>query len=564
MKGTDPVCSRRPATADCWWTDAVFYEIYIRSFQDSDGDGVGDLNGIASRLDYLADLGVTALWITPFYPSPQIDFGYDVGDYEDVDPQFGTLADFDALVDAAHRRGIRIVIDVVLNHTSDRHPWFEASRGSRTSAMRDWYVWRDGAGDGRPPNNWESVFGGPAWTFDDRTGQWYYHCFYRQQPDLNWRNPVVEARMHDVLKFWLDRGVDGFRLDAVSALFEDPELRDNPPLASPRVTLTGVVAQDWVHNRRPDEVLDALQRVRLFVDRDGRDAVLISEAYLDTADELAPFYGRNGDDGMHLPFNFFLAQVPSLDARLFRRAVEDVEAACRGRWPSLVLSNHDINRACDRLADAAHTDACAKLLAMLLLTLRGTPFMYYGEEIGMRTDPPRQRDEVLDPVGRTFWPAYKGRDGVRRPMTWNGTAGHGFTRGTPWLPFPSDANSRHVAAQTDDGRSVLEFYRALLRLRAASPALREGEYRSLESVPEVFAYTRTAGIGTRGFSRADARAFEASVVVLNMSDRVVDRALMADGSLVRGRVALGTHRRPEEPIDLAPLSLQPFEGLVIA
>jgi len=548
MKVIESVCSRRPATADCWWTRAVFYEIYIRSFQDSNGDGIGDLNGIASRLDYLADLGVTALWITPFYPSPQVDFGYDVSDYEDVDPQFGTLADFDALVGAAHRRGIRIVIDVVLNHTSDRHPWFESSRSSPASPMRGWYVWRDGRRDGTPPNNWESVFGGPAWTFDERSGQWYYHCFYRQQPDLNWRNPAVEARMHAVLKFWLDRGVDGFRLDAVSALYEDPDLRDNPPLESPRVTLTGVVAQEWAHNRRPDEVLDALQRVRRFVDRDGRDAVLISEAYLDTADELAPFYGRHGDDGMHLPFNFFLAQVPSLDARLFRRAVEDVEAATRGRWPSLVLSNHDINRACDRLA-AANTDACAKLLAMLLLTLRGTPFIYYGEEIGMPTDPPRDRDEVLDPVGRTFWPAYKGRDGVRRPMPWDGSAGHGCTRGTPWLHFPGDAASRHVAAQADDGASVLEFYRALLRLRADTPALREGAYRSLESASAVFAYTRSA---------------DEVLVALNMSDRVVERALTADVP-TRGnaRVALGTHRAAEAPVDAQALVLQPFEGVVI-
>ena len=417
--------------------------------------------------------------------------------------------------------------------------------------MRDWYVWRGGASGGRPPNNWESVFGGPAWTLDERTGQWYYHAFYSEQPDLNWRNPAVEARMHAVLKFWLERGVDGFRLDAVSALYEDPELRDNPPLAAPRVTLTGVVSQERLHNRRPDEVLDALQRVRQFVDRNGRDAVLISEAYLDSVDELVPFYGRNGDDGMHLPFNFFLAQVPSLDAPLFRRAVEDVETACRGRWPSLVLSNHDVRRACDRLADASQADACAKLLAMLLLTLRGTPFIYYGEEIAMRTEAPRRLDEVLDPVGRRFWPEYKGRDGVRRPMPWTADAGHGFTHATPWLGFPADAASRNVAAQTGDGRSVLETYRALLRARANSEALRSGDYRSLDSAPSVFAYTR----------RADASS---AVVALNMSDRVVERAL-ADGptNFVHGRAAVGTHRHQGEAVDLARLGLLPLEGLVI-
>jgi len=432
--------------------------------------------------------------------------------------------------------------------------------------MRDWYVWRDGGPGGRPPNNWESVFGGPAWTIDDRTGQWYYHCFYREQPDLNWRNPAVEARMHAVLKFWLDRGVDGFRLDAVSALFEDPGLHDNPPLAAPRVTLTGVISQEWRHNRRPDEVLDALQRVRRFIDCDGRGAVLISEAYLDSVDQLVPFYGRNGDDGMHLPFNFFLAQVPSLDAHRFRRAVEDVEAACRGRWPSLVLSNHDIRRACDRLAATANVDACAKLLAMMLLTLRGTPFIYYGEEIGLRTDPPRSRDDVLDPVGRRFWPAYKGRDGVRRPMPWTADAGHGFTRATPWLAFTSDAALCNVAAQTGDTQSVFEFYRALLRLRANSPALREGNYRSMDSAPEVFAYARTASEGARGF--------QPSAVALNLSDRMVERALLMDGTTpvgadprarpnVNGRVALGTHRRPDDVVDLARLTLRPLEGLVI-
>jgi alpha-glucosidase len=536
---------------DGWWTEAVFYEIYIRSFQDSNRDGIGDLNGITARLDYLADLGVTALWITPFYPSPQVDFGYDVTDYEAVDPQFGTLTDFDRLADAAHRRGMRVVIDVVLNHTSDRHPWFDASRSSRSSPMRDWYVWRDGARDGEPPNNWESVFGGPAWTFDERAGQWYYHCFYRQQPDLNWRNPAVEARMQAVLKFWLDRGVDGFRLDAVNALYEDPHLRDNPPLPSPRVTLTGVVTQTPANNRRPEEVHGALQRVRRFVDAQTRDAVLISEAYLDSPDDLVRYYGLDDSPEVHLPFNFFLAQVPSLDAELFRRAVDEVDAACGGRWPSLVLSNHDINRACDRLAGVADADTCAKLLAILLLTARGTPFIYYGEEIGMRTEPPRHRDEVRDPVGRTFWPVYKGRDGVRRPMSWSPGAGHGFTSVTPWLGFASDAGSRNVAEQTDDGRSVLEFYRALLRLRGGSRALRQGDYTSIDAADGVFAYTR--------------RLEDAMVLVaLNMSDRPVETALIVSGGpAVARRVALGTHRRPQEPVDPRRLDLRPFEGVVI-
>src|SRR6059058_2985104 len=293
-----------------WWKQAVFYEIYIRSFQDSSDDGVGDLNGIARRLDYLADLGVDAIWITPFYPSPQVDFGYDISNHEEVDRQFGTLADFDALIAAAHPRNIKVVIDIVLNHLSDRHPWFLDSRSSRSSAYRDWFVWRDGRAPGEPPNNWESAFGGPAWTFDERTGQWYYHFFYAEQPDLNWRHPMVEARMFETLAFWIGHGVDGFRLDAVNTLFEDPDLQDNPQLPEPKVTLTGVRTQDFVNTRRLPELHDVLQRLRRYVDGRARDVVLISEAYVDEIDELVRFYGDN-DDEMHLPFNFFLTQAPA-------------------------------------------------------------------------------------------------------------------------------------------------------------------------------------------------------------------------------------------------------------
>src|SRR5436190_3422603 len=273
-------------TAAMWWNHAVFYEIYIRSFQDSNDDGIGDLNGITSRLDYLQDLGVTAISITPFYPSPQVDFGYDVADHENVDPLFGTLADFGHLVSEAHRREIKVVIDVILHHTSDQHPFFQASRTSRASAYRDWYVWRDGVAPERPPNNWESAFGGPAWTYDIDTGQWYYHFFYKEQPDLNWRNPEVEQRMFRTLAFWLNRGVDGFRLDAVNTLFEDPELRDNPPLCSRRVTLTGVYTQDSIYTRRLPEVHEVLRRLRAFVDHRAPGAVLISEAYVDAVSDL--------------------------------------------------------------------------------------------------------------------------------------------------------------------------------------------------------------------------------------------------------------------------------------
>jgi len=532
-----------------WWVDAVFYQIYIRSFQDSNGDGIGDLAGIVSRLDYLSGLGVTALWITPFYPSPQIDFGYDVSDHEAVDPQFGTLGDFDRLVAAAHRLGIRIVVDVVLNHTSDRHPWFEVSRRTRESPMRDWYIWRDGAPNGGPPNNWESVFGGPAWTRDERTGQWYYHCFYREQPDLNWRNPAVEARMHQVLAFWADRGVDGFRLDAVSVLFEDEALRDNPLLPEPRVTLTGVVSQTTLYNRLPAEVHAALRRVRSFVDRRAPSCVLISEAYLDSAVDLAAFYG-DGDE-MQLPFNFFLAQVPSLDATAFRAAIDTVERACAGRWPSIVMSNHDIDRACDRLAQDGNADAVARLLAVLLLTLRGTPFVYYGEEIAMRTEPPARLEDVRDPVGRRFWPRYKGRDGVRRPMSWTPAPGHGFTSGTPWLPFSIDANTRNVAAHDADRGSLLAVYRTLIRLRRESRALASGRYESVASDVRVLAYRRV-------------HDSDEALVLLNMSQDTVTAPLGVtprDG--ITWHTAVSTAATQADAHDADTPTLRPCEAVVL-
>src|SRR3954471_1304892 len=485
-----------------WWKHAVFYEIYLRSFQDSNGDGIGDLNGVTARLDYLADLGVDAVWLTPFYPSPQVDFGYDVSDHEQVDPQFGSLADFDRLVSAAHQRGLKVVLDIVLNHTSDRHPWFEASRADRSSDLRDWYVWRDGAPGGGPPNNWESAFGGPAWTFDPATGQWYYHFFYAQQPDLNWRNPDVERRMFDTVKFWIDRGADGFRLDAINTLFEDPALRDNPPLPEPRLTLTGVRTQDFVQTRRLPEVHDVLRRLRHFTDAHRPDTLLISEAYVDVVDDLVRLYGE--DDEVHLPFNFFLAQVPAFDAAAFKCAVEQVDGACGDRWPSLVLSNHDIDRAVDRLGARGNPEHVAKLLAMMLLTLRGSPFIYYGEEIGMRTEPPARLGGARGRVGRTFWPDYRGRDGVRRPLAWDNTPGGGFTTGAPWLGLASDAADRNIAEQSTEAGSLLNFYRELLAIRRQSAALREGRYRSLPSCTNVFAFLRES-------------ASEQMLVVLNMN-----------------------------------------------
>lgn len=533
-----------------WWREAVFYEIYVRSFQDSNDDGIGDLGGIESRLPYLAALGVDALWITPFYPSPQIDFGYDISDHEDVDPQFGSLADFERLIEAAHRQKMKIVIDLVLNHTSDRHPRFVASRASRTSPYRDWYVWRDGRGDGVPPNNWESAFGGPAWSYDETTGQWFYHYFYAEQPDLNWRNPAVEAWMFDTVRFWLGRGVDGFRLDAINTLFEDEALRDNPTLATPRVKLTGVVSQDTTYTRGLPEVHEVLRRLRVMVDREAPGTLLISEAYVDTIDDLVRFYGVEDAPQVQLPFNFFLAQVPVLSAPAVRQVVDDIERRCGSFWPSLVFNNHDIDRACDRYGEGRDREGIARLLAVLLLTLRGSPFIYYGDEIGMRTFPPHDIDDVRDPVGRTFWPQYKGRDGVRRPMAWDRSANAGFTRGVPWLALAPDAHTRNVEAQRGDAESVLTLHRTLLAARRSSAALRRGSHRTLASHEDVFAFARETET-------------ETVIVALNCADEERDAGVRLEDAMPRDwSVIVGTHSHVAT-VTLESLRLRPLEGLVL-
>jgi alpha-glucosidase len=385
-----------------WWRHAVFYEIYPRSFMDSNGDGIGDLNGIASKLDYLKSLGVDAIWITPCYPSPQVDFGYDVSDYENIDPMYGTLADFDRLHAEAQKRGIRIIMDFVINHTSDQHAWFVDSRSSRTSAKRDWYIWRDGKAPGVPPNNWVSIFGGPAWTLDAKTGQYYYHYFYPQQPDLNWRNPAVHAAMFDVTRWWYKRGVAGFRLDAVSTLFEDPGLKDNPAL--PGLNKLGDPKQEEIYNTKLPEVHDVLRDLRKVADE--HDAVLIGETWTKDVSELKQYYGEHNDE-LQMPMDFMFTMVNKLSAAEFRRQIAAVESS--GGWPVFVISNHDIERSYVRYGDGQNNPAIAKLMAALYLTLRGTAIMYYGEEIGMTNTDPVRVEDVKDPIGRVGWPLEKVR-----------------------------------------------------------------------------------------------------------------------------------------------------------
>ena len=475
-----------------WWESAVFYQIYPRSFKDTDGDGIGDLNGIIEKLDYLKSLGINAVWITPFYPSPQVDFGYDVSDYTAVDPQFGTLANFDRLVSEAHKRGIRVVVDFVLNHTSDRHPWFLESRSSLTNPKRDWYIWRDGK-NGKPPNNWAAAWSSLAWTFDEKTNQFYYHYFDPSQPDLNWRNPEVEKAMHEVLRFWSNRGVDGFRLDALNLLYEDEKLPDNPVTNRPRKGSKTEYEQETIYNNNLPEIHDAMRRMRRYTDNLDSNVLLVGEIFTPTFEKLAEYYGEK-DDEVQLPFNFFFTKVPKLSASEFRGQVEAAEKFTEGRTTTYVLSNHDRPRAFDRYGDGENNEKIAKLLATMLLTLRGVPFIYYGEEIGMKTTDPQTIEEVRDPRGLRYFPADKGRDGSRTPMQWNAQENAGFTSGKPWLKIPPQYKEKNVAAQISDPDSILNYYKKLLKLRRKESALREiGKYHSFGQDPNVFAYLRTGG-----------------------------------------------------------------------
>jgi len=472
-------------TAPPWWASAVVYQIYPRSFCDGDGDGVGDLSGIRSRLDHLVRLGVDAVWLSPFYRSPMKDFGYDISDHCDVDPVFGTLADFDALVADCHARGLRVLVDLVPNHTSDLHPWFQASRSSRYHPMRDWYWWRDGGPDGGPPNNWVAAFSpDPAWTFDAATGQWYLHQFLPEQPDLNWANPEVEAAMHDVVRFWLDRGVDGFRIDVVHGIGKDPQLPDDPPEVAglPHVPL----------NDRPETHVH-LRRLRALLDSYPGDRMMLGEVFLLDTAKVAAYYG-DGDE-LHLSFNFPPLFAP-WKASAWRRQIETTAAELDpvGAWPTWVLSNHDTVRHRSRYG----SEARARAAALLLLGLRGTPVLYAGEELGL-LDAEVPAERVVDPGGR---------DGCRAPIPWDPTHGHGWPT-DPWLPFPPEADTHNVADEWADPRSTLDLYRRSLVARRASAALRTGAQRLLEVPAGVVGWVRTAG--------ADRR-----VVLVNFSDEVVD------------------------------------------
>jgi len=529
-----------------WWQSATVYQIYPRSFQDSNGDGIGDLKGIIDRVDYLAWLGVNAVWVSPFYPSPMADFGYDISDYIGIDPIFGTLDDFDRLVAALHRHDIRVVLDFVPNHSSDRHPWFQEARRSRSDPRRDWYIWRDPGPDGGPPNNWMSLATGRnAWQFDAETGQYYYHAFLTEQPDLNWRNPDVRKAMYDAMRFWLDRGVDGFRVDVLWHLAKDPQFRDDP--VNPDFRDDDPPYKQLIPQYSADQpgILDIAAEMRHVLDEYPGDRVLIGELYLPLT-RLVAYYGPDLT-AVHLPFNFSLLWAAwtraGWTARALSSLIRDYEAALPpGAWPNWVLGNHDQPRVATRLGPAQ-----ARVAMVLLLTLRGTPTLYYADELGHESVqiPP---DRVRDPFGLNMPGGTQGRDPVRTPMPWNRSENGGFTAGQPWLPLAGNAAAISVEEQKADPRSMLSLTRSLLALRRHEPALAIGDWAPLPVDAEALAYTRRWG--DRSF-----------IVVLDLESRAKTIRL---GKGVGGRIELSTHPdRVGTPVS-TELELGADEAVIIA
>ncbi|MBC2668102.1 alpha-amylase family glycosyl hydrolase [Novosphingobium piscinae] len=513
-----------------WWRGAAIYQIYPRSFRDSDGDGIGDLPGITAGLGHVASLGVDAIWISPFFTSPMKDFGYDVADYCDVDPIFGTLADFDALVAEAHRLGLRVIIDQVYAHSSDQHPWFAASRAARTGDKADWYVWADAQADGTPPNNWQSVFGGPAWTWDARRRQYYMHTFLREQPQLNVANPAVQEALLGAARFWLDRGVDGFRLDALNHAMHDPQLRDNPP--APETGRLRTRPFDFQIKRysqsqpgmipfveRLRQVCDGYGAVHLVAEIGGDDPLPEMKAYTAGGQRLSSAYG----------FDFLYA--PALTPELVAAAMAawhgvPADDGLAEGWPSWAFENHDAPRALSRWCEPAEREAFARLKIALLAALRGNIIVYQGEELGLLQDT-IPFEQLQDPEAIANWPLTLSRDGARTPLPWTDAPGGGFTTGTPWLPLSAANRARAVALQEDDSGSLLHHTRHVLALRRRSPALRHGGFRLVTADEALLCFERH-GAGERVVCR------------FNLSDRpVASMAPAGEVLLASGATATG-------------------------
>jgi alpha-glucosidase len=532
--------SKSRAGAGPWWQDAVIYQVYPRSFQDGNGDGIGDLKGIIERADYFSWLGVDAVWFSPFFTSPMADFGYDISNYLDIDPSFGTLADFDKLVAALHARNIRVILDYVPNHTSDQHPWFVESRKSRNNPKRDWYLWRDPAADGGPPNNWQSLAGGSSWEFDAHTRQYYCHTFLKQQCDLNWRNAAVRDAMHDVLRFWLDRGVDGFRIDAVGCLAKDPALRDDPPNPDFHPGDPPFARNLMVNSANGPDIMDFVGGIRRVVEGYPREPVLIGEVYLKTG-EIALYYGAELG-GLQLPTNFNLLWTPWKAGPILEVIAAYEAVLPAGAWPDWVMGNHDQSRIASRLGRAQ-----ARIAMVLLLTLRGTPILYYGDELGLQ-DIAITSGKLRDPFGLNMPGSGQGRDPERCPMPWDETEKAGFTTGDPWLPIGSNGPGSSVEWQRNDESSMLSMTQELLDLRRREPALSRGSWSGLPVKSEVLAYFRQLG---------DTRF----AVLLNLENNL-KRLRIAE--IPSGLVIFSTHKRDRRQPIHQDVELAANEGLIIA
>lgn len=534
-----------------WWREAVFYQIYPRSFYDANGDGIGDLEGIRLKLDYLSELGIDGIWISPFYRSPMADFGYDVSDYKDVDPIFGTLSDFDELLKEAHKRGIKVIIDQVYNHTSDQHPWFLESRSSRDNEKSDWYIWKDPKPDGSPPNNWLSFFAGikdeSAWEWDEKRGQYYLRLFAKEQPDLNWRNPEVKEAVFESIRFWLERGVDGFRFDVVSLYYKDPEFRD--------ATINPYRAEDPNKFRRYNmfpfagrpETLLAIEDIRKLMDSYG-DIVGIGEVATDRG--LVGYLDFVIPGRLHLAFNFEFLHINSLDPGAINNLIIQTDKIYNTiAWPSYVLGNHDVTRIISRFANSVKDkEGLAKALATLLLTLRGTPFIYYGEELGMENTP-IPYEKIMDPLGKNLWPEGEGRDVVRTPMQWDDTEYAGFSKVEPWLPVNKNKDRINVKRENQDKRSILSYYKHIIKKRKKSDALKIGEYRTLkEETEDIIVFKRFINN-------------EVKYILVNLKEDKLLCDLCELGLNNTYSVYFGTHRE-EKGVLKGKINIYPFEAIV--
>ena len=524
-----------------WWQTGIIYQIYPRSYQDSNGDGIGDLKGILHRLDHLQWLGIDAIWLSPVFPSPMADFGYDVSDYINIHPLFGNLEDFEELLYAVHARGMKLLLDLVPNHTSNLHSWFLESRSGRDNPKRDWYIWQDAGPDRQPPNNWLSVFGGSAWEWDEQTQQYYYHAFLKEQPDLNWRNPEVQEAMFNVMRFWLNKGVDGFRVDVLWFIFKDEQLRDNPPNPGYAQHMPTYDQLLPVYSTDQPEVQEITRRMRRVLEEYSGDRVLIAEVYLPIK-ELMVYYGTD-NNGAHLPFNFLLLSLP-WDALQIAATIDHYEGALPSQsWPNWVLSNHDRPRIASRVGVQQ-----AGVAAMLLLTLRGTPTIYYGDEIGMH-DVAIPFGEIQDPQGLNMPDKNLSRDPARTPMQWDGSDNAGFSASRPWLRVDAGYSRRNVQLQKEYPWSMLNLYRRLIALRKQEPALHEGHYRSVYADNQLLAFTRY---------REGSSSF---LVVLNLTHRPA--YFRPENFTFSGTVEVSVSRDGEGSKVSGVISLNGDEGLLI-